>query len=198
MVRRERVGRGPVIAIAGLVLTAFLAAGFFSRTTRAQDIRIASSGSAIGTYTPITGCVVTQGVTATTGTTQQTLGSCVIPGGSLGTVHSGFVYEATFAGAANTNSKVVGTSFAGTNLHTNTDTLSGEFWTLRLECHVKTSTSLICHGGLANNNTTVNAGTLALVTGLNLANPNTLAFFATTATQAGDITLTSWIVSWVV
>lgn len=147
--------------------------------------------TALGSYNL---CVETGLTTTTTGTVEEVMATCTIPGGSLGGDFSGYIVTATWVGAANTNSRTARVrvdGLSGTVISTQTDTTSAN--------DIQTSVQMLVDGagslsGQGTHTWGTGTDTVYSVTasGLTFSADIDIVITGETGTQAGDITLTSY------
>lgn len=147
--------------------------------------------TALGSYNL---CVETGLTTTTTGTVEEVMATCTIPGGSLGGDFSGYIVTATWVGAANTNSRTARVrvdGLSGTVISTQTDTTSAN--------DIQTSVQMLVDGagslsGQGTHTWGTGTDTVYSVTasGLTFASDIDIVATGETGTQLGDITLTSF------
>jgi hypothetical protein len=148
-------------------------------------------------------CVETEQSAATTGTIEEVLASCTIPADSLGGTNdfAGFIAFVSWDAAANTNAKTVRIRVGGltgtvVSVHT-ADATSGNQLQNSVEMYVDGSDSLIGKGTYTRTTGTTGVYASGPVSGLTFSSTIDIAFTGETATQAGDITLTSFRVAFI-
>lgn len=177
-----------------LLLSSTLAFGQAFPPDTDKDVAV---GFGTGLLTNV--CIAADQVLTTTGTIEEILASCTIPGTTFPADFAGVEIIATYVGAANANSKTMNVrvdGIAGTIvLEVTGDTDSGDTYELSGYMTVGNGGS----GNLSGSGTTTQ-GTGASttermrVTGLTFASDIDVVFTGLTASSAGDVTLTSYMV----
>lgn len=160
----------------------------------------AGDGQSIAYY-PMNGGRVLYGISmqtlTTTGTSEQTLATVTLPAGFWTGNHAVRVM-ACGTHAANTNAAALrlrlgasGAGGAGTSVANMSSSTSGDVVCVGVECYASSSTSAICSG--LQQRSASSALVLAAVAGLTLSAATEVIVMGTSGTQAGDITLNSFV-----